>query len=298
MKYPILKILIGIPASGKSTWAKEFVTKNDNWCIVSRDDFRYAWQNKGFLDPKFEAMITEMVDKSIETLLGRGVNVIYDATNTKASAINPILKLVRHTARVEFQIFDVPIVTALERDLRRERSVGKDVIERMYSQYRILLDSFDFSHINPIPRKYTAPVWNESKPDCIIVDIDGTLAHTSGKRSPYDYDKVDVDDCDRTLRGIVNLFHGEMNVIIVSGREDSCRQMTEDWLKFYDIDYNQLIMRRTGDTRKDSIIKEEIFWEQIEPHYNVIAVFDDRDQVVKMWRSLGLKCLQVDYGNF
>jgi hypothetical protein len=74
--------------------------------------------------------------------------------------------------------------------------------------------------------------------------------------------------------------------------------MTEDWLKFYDIDYNQLIMRRTGDTRKDSIIKEEIFWEQIEPHYNVIAVFDDRDQVVKMWRSLGLKCLQVDYGNF
>jgi hypothetical protein len=74
--------------------------------------------------------------------------------------------------------------------------------------------------------------------------------------------------------------------------------LTEDWLKFYDIDYNQLIMRRTGDTRKDSIIKEEIFWEQIEPHYNVIAVFDDRDQVVKMWRSLGLKCLQVDYGNF
>ena len=42
MKHPTLKILIGIPASGKSTWSKEFVSKNDNWCIVSRDDFRYA----------------------------------------------------------------------------------------------------------------------------------------------------------------------------------------------------------------------------------------------------------------
>ena len=57
-------------------------------------------------------------------------------------------------------------------------------------------------------------------------------------------------------------------------------------------------MRKNGDSRRDSIVKEEIFWNDIEPKYNVLAVFDDRDQVVKMWRELGIKCFQCEYGNF
>ena len=133
------------------------------------------------------------------------------------------------------------------------------------------------------------------------------MAHTSGKRSPYDYSKVDVDDLDvsirkiaqATLTGLNDEYSGEYcDLIILSGREDLCRNSTVEWLEKNNIFYDELFMRKTGDHRKDSIIKEEIFWEHIEPNYNVIAVFDDRDQVVKMWRSLGLKCLQVDYGNF
>jgi hypothetical protein len=57
-------------------------------------------------------------------------------------------------------------------------------------------------------------------------------------------------------------------------------------------------MRRSGDNRCDSIVKEEIYREHIEGKYNVLAVFDDRDRVVDMWRRLGLLCLQVYYGDF
>jgi len=301
MKNQILKILIGISASGKSTWAKEFVAKNDKWCIVSRDDFRYAWQNKGVVDEKLENLITDMVERSIESLINRGYSVIYDATNLKASYINKIASIVKHTAKVEYFILDCPPYVAIDRDSKRERSVGKDVIERQYQQYLVLLDSFDFSPINPIAKRYIAPKFENGKINCIIVDIDGTLAHTSGKRSPYDYTKVDVDDCDVVIKHIINMLRDcglTSDVVIVSGREESCREDTIKWLAGNYIQFDELLMRKTGDSRKDSIIKEEIFWEHIEPKYNVIAVFDDRDQVVKMWRSLGLKCLQVEPGNF
>lgn len=299
MKHPTLKILIGISASGKSTWAKEFVAKNDKWCIVSRDDFRYSWQNRGIVDEKLENLITDMVERSIESLINRGYSVIYDATNLKASYISKIASIVRYTAKVEYQIFDIPKDTAIERDSKRERTVGIDVITRQYTQYRTLLDSFDFEQLNPIPKKYIEPTFDSLKKNCVIFDIDGTLAHTSGKRSPYDYDKVEVDDLDIVISNIYgSMADSGYFMIVLSGREDSCKEQTKSWLEKNGIVFDELFMRKTGDSRKDSLIKEEIFWEHIEPNYNVIAVFDDRDQVVKMWRNLGLKCLQVEPGNF
>jgi hypothetical protein len=57
-------------------------------------------------------------------------------------------------------------------------------------------------------------------------------------------------------------------------------------------------MRTDGDDRNDGIIKTEIFDKYIRNIYNVIAVFDDRDSVVKAWRNIGLLCLQVNYGDF
>jgi hypothetical protein len=57
-------------------------------------------------------------------------------------------------------------------------------------------------------------------------------------------------------------------------------------------------MRETGDRRKDSIIKKEIFDRHIRDVYNIEFVLDDRNQVVELWRSLGLTCLQVADGDF
>ena len=242
-----------------------------------------------------------MVERSIESLISKNYNVIYDATNLKAKYIQLISSVVKHTARVEYQIFDVPLDIAIQRDDVRVRKVGKDVIEKMYRNYLALLDSFDFAPINPIPNRYVAPKFDPNKKPCIIVDIDGTLAHTSGKRSPYDYSKVEVDDLDWVLnRLLLQIESGflKYQIVILSGREDSCREATANWLDKHRINFDKLLMRKTGDGRKDSIIKEEIFWESIEPNYNVLCVFDDRDQVVKMWRNLGIKCLQVEYGNF
>lgn len=57
-------------------------------------------------------------------------------------------------------------------------------------------------------------------------------------------------------------------------------------------------MRPEGDKRKDSIVKAELFDKHIKDNYAVDFVLDDRNQVVKMWRDMGLKCLQVAPGEF
>lgn len=87
-------------------------------------------------------------------------------------------------------------------------------------------------------------------------------------------------------------------IVFVSGREAAYEEPTRKFLVKHGIKYDKLIMRKTGDHRKDAIIKAEIYEEYIKGHYNVLFVLDDRDQVVAMWRGKGLTCFQVDYGNF
>lgn len=135
------------------------------------------------------------------------------------------------------------------------------------------------------------------KPAAYIFDIDGTLA-IRGDRSPYDYSKVNLDTLNEEVVRVCRHLSDIYPIIIVTGREDDCYKETIDWLHQHRLKYQVLHMRKAGDKRKDSIVKAEIYIRAIEPHYHILGVFDDRQQVVDMWRSLGLTCFQVDYGNF
>lgn len=134
----------------------------------------------------------------------------------------------------------------------------------------------------------------------LCCDIDGTLALMSD-RSPFDWHRVGEDKLNAPIASIVRKYSKKpslVRVILVSGRDSICRPETEAWLKDNYIEYTQLIMRPKGDNRKDSIVKQELYETYIEPDYKVLFVLDDRDQVVKMWRELGLTCLQVAEGDF
>ena len=166
----------------------------------------------------------------------------------------------------------------------REKSVGKDAIMRIDKQRQRY-------HIE----KYEP---GENQPKAIIVDIDGTIATMAG-RSPYDYTRVSEDMPNEDIISIVNLHkQAGYRVIIVSGRDDSCRNDTEKWLKNHSVPYDELYMRKNGDRRKDNQVKLEIFNNYIRPFYNIKFVLDDRNQVVEMWRKLGLRTLQLADGNF
>lgn len=137
-------------------------------------------------------------------------------------------------------------------------------------------------------------------PKAIIVDIDGTLAKMTSERGPFDWMKVQTDLVNPPIRHIVNLYQSAGHeIILFSGRDSVCRELTEQWLSDNLIGYNQLHMRPQGDFRKDAIIKRELFDANVAGKYDIQFVLDDRNQVVDMWRKdLGLTCLQVDYGDF
>jgi hypothetical protein len=132
----------------------------------------------------------------------------------------------------------------------------------------------------------------------IIVDIDGTVA-TRTNRDPFDYSKV-LDDAPKpdVIEVVTALWRAGHSIIFVTARDDSCFDDTYRWLTLNCPPFIKLYMRKTGDTRNDGVIKREIYEQFIKPEYNVLCTIDDRQRVVDMWRSIGLTCLQVDYGNF
>lgn len=142
----------------------------------------------------------------------------------------------------------------------------------------------------------------------IIVDLDGTLCDTKHRQHLVEKKKWDefyealVDDrphdwCERLVQAM-----GEKGyeIVFVSGRPEKYRTATLDWFDRVDSDFRcyPLFMRKDGDFRQDAIIKEEIYREHIEPQFDVQFCVDDRKQVVDMWRSIGLTCLQCAEGNF
>lgn len=137
------------------------------------------------------------------------------------------------------------------------------------------------------------------KKKCVIVDIDGTVADRTD-RGPYDWDRVLEDDPKMDVIAVVQALNSSGYVIVfVSGRMEQCWHDTYTWIiNHVGFAPSYLKMRPDGDYRKDYIIKEEIYNEYIKPRFDVVCVIDDRDSVVRMWRSLGLTCLQVSEGNF
>jgi hypothetical protein len=137
--------------------------------------------------------------------------------------------------------------------------------------------------------------------ECVIFDLDGTFAFL-GDRSPYDASRCEGDEVNGAVHFTYEAIRSgkpDVAVLLVSGREERWRPQTERWLTRHGIVYDGLFLRPTGDHRKDTVVKREIYDRHIAGHYTVRVVFEDRDQVVRMWRDdLQLPCFQVAWGDF
>ena len=132
----------------------------------------------------------------------------------------------------------------------------------------------------------------------VICDVDGTLAIRDG-RGPFEFAKVGTDQPNREIVRLVQIVASAgLSVVYVSGRPESCRGATETWLSQHVRVAGPLLMREDGDVRSDEQVKRELLERAVGNREEVFLVIDDRDRVVRMWRELGLTCLQVGEGNF
>jgi len=149
-----------------------------------------------------------------------------------------------------------------------------------------------------------------------IFDLDGTLAniehrlhhirndtgngnHASGDWDAFN-DAIPHDIPNWDLINVMQCLNMEFHVIVVTGRmySDKVYADTVQWLAKHSAGYDAIYFRPNGDYRSDYIVKKEIYENFIKEEYDVLAVFDDRQTVVDMWRSLGLRCYQVQPGDF
>ncbi len=137
----------------------------------------------------------------------------------------------------------------------------------------------------------------------VLFDIDGTLADNSHRQhflasSPKHWDKFyDKMNEDRPNVGVVSLYRtlsrsGNYDVVLVTARPERYRSVTENWLSHHEIDCTRLLMRPDKDFRPDAEIKQEMLGELTSSLDDVAFIVDDRAKTVRMWRSLGLTCLQ------
>ena len=285
---PYILMLQGLPASGKTTIAKQLVELG-NVTRVNKDDLR-AMLHGGVFSKENEREVLKARDNIIEESLRAGRAVVVDDTNF-APKHEATLRDIADKFEVPFvkHFVDTPVDECLRRNGLREDPVPSKVIRGMYNRYVIPMTPPDLGIVT---------TEQEEKDEAIIVDVDGTLAHMVD-RNPYDASRAMediVDDATSVITGMA-YSHG-YKVIILTGRSAEHRQVTEDWLEDNGIPYDEIYTRADGDRRDDAVVKEELYRTHVEPRFKVKFVLDDRNRVVDMWRRIGLKCLQVDYGDF
>ena len=277
----IVTLTRGLPASGKSTWAREQLAARPGQIKrINKDDLR-AMLDDNHHTKNNEKLIEKSRDALILAALTDGFDVIVDDTNLATRHEAHIRELVKRLATVRVQDFtDADVEVCIARDLTRDRSVGSRVIRQMFDRH--------------IAVHRSAPAHDDSLPTCIVVDLDGTLAIVTD-RSPYDAANCERDRINEPVRDLVEKY---AHVVLCSGRQDKDREPTMRWLAANNVRYDELWMRSSTDTRQDSAVKEDLYREHILGRWNVLFVVDDRQQVVDTWRRLGLTCLQVAPGDF
>jgi len=144
----------------------------------------------------------------------------------------------------------------------------------------------------------------------VIFDLDGTLANIDKRRNLatkngkmnwnvfFNPNNIDLDTPNQAVINMANILYSQDYIIyILSGRSDKTYQATIAWLDKHKVNYDLLIMRPQNQLyKKDSDLKQS--WLDTIGKDRVSMVFDDRQQVVDMWRQNGLPTFQVADGDF
>jgi len=289
-------VLIGIPGSGKSTFANK-LAKEEGFIRVNRDDIRMSCFGTEH-NPAIEGSVTAIEQNIIKTALKSGKSVVIDNCNVKQSYRNEFMKIAESIGDVEYEeiIVKTSPEECMKRNEKRDRKVPIEVIAKfakegkntIWGNYKPVKVTFSKKEANYL-------VQNDALPRAVVCDNDGTLSLLNG-RNPYDASTCDQDlPHIHVVEMIKLMFKNGYKILFVSGREEKYRDQT---IKFYEkylpgVEY-ELYMRPTGNSEKDVIIKQRIYDQHIKEKYYISAWFDDRLQICKWLYEAGFPLFRVN----
>lgn len=273
----------GLPASGKSTRAKELLEADGNAIRLNKDLLRKMLHFDTFTGKNEELTQSAQIALA-DYFTSHGKNVIVDDTNLNPKVVARWKEFARpYGTKFEIVRMDTSIEECIERDAARNEKVGQYVIKNMARQYRLF----------PNGKKE------------VLVDLDGTLADITHrlhfvKQEPKDwkgfFQTIMQDSPRKEVIEQVKKYKDTHNIVIVSARPENYKHDTIIWLyQYLGIWFDTIIMRRAEDKREDSLVKKEIL-ERYFDKENIECVFDDRPRVIRMWREQGLQVVDVGEG--
>jgi hypothetical protein len=131
----------------------------------------------------------------------------------------------------------------------------------------------------------------------IVVDLGGTLAHRGDRPKEAYMERFHEDIVDKTVRDLVNLEHATGTLVIVlTGQREKSRKITLRWLANKKVHFDMLIMKKDDDTRDTLDFKKDFYLKVLNGCVDLKYVLEDREEIVEMWRSMRVKCLQTASG--
>lgn len=131
---PHMIILRGLPGSGKTTWAREFIRENPEYKRICKDDLR-AMFDDGMYSFMNEQFIRDAQEDLVRCAHAARKNIILDDTNIRAEAVISLTALGLSAGySVDVRDFDTPLEECIARDAQRARPVGENRIREMHQQ--------------------------------------------------------------------------------------------------------------------------------------------------------------------
>lgn len=283
-----LIMMRGLPASGKSTKAKELIKGGGEFFRVNRDLLRTMLHHDVWTG-KREGVTVDTAQMIVGNLLNQGKNVIVDDTNL-SDKHKDMWQMMAENFGAKFEVMDMmkdtTVADCIERNAARtdKTPVPESVIHGMALEH-------GYAGVGKV----------------VVCDIDGTIAdckhrthHVRGDQKDWGkfFAEMDKDTPrDEVWENVKNdaIAH-DAEILLVSARPEDYREVTEQWLRDSGMtEYTHLVMRRKGDKRPDTDVKSDIYRRYLQ-QYEVIKVFDDRPSVIAMWREYGLEVEDVGDG--
>lgn len=135
MNKPTLIILCGPPGAGKTAYAHKYIEEHPGTVHLSSDNIRKELHGDETIQDN-PSLVFDIMQKRAVASLDFGSDVIYDSTAMTRKDRAGIISACPKFAKIECHIIWAPIKTCIERDAARERTVGKEVIDRMLKRFQ------------------------------------------------------------------------------------------------------------------------------------------------------------------
>jgi predicted kinase len=257
-----LRVLSGLPGSGKTTYAREQVREHGSIGRINRDDLRAMLFDSVWSGPR-EGVVIDCEKAIAKVLLNHKLVALVDDTNLSAKTLSLWSGVAKSLdAQLEIKTLDTSLAECIKRDAARPKPVGEAVINRV----ALFAGMIDFG---PKP--------------IVLVDVDGTTANGDHRQHFIEGPRKDwksyfslchMDEPVRKIIDEVNSYR-DHTIIVCSGRPDTYQHETLKWLREKaELKFDYIFMRAGNDKREDSIIKLEILDHL--PADQIEIVYDDR----------------------